>query len=85
MGNFLPHGTTNEKEWRALDPVRRRLLRLMADSRTNLRTASLAIERNASYLHQLSTVARPACSPRTTATCWPSTGAAAPALVERGA
>ncbi len=24
----------------------------MADSRTNLRTASLAIERNASYLHQ---------------------------------
>ena len=35
-----------------LDPVRRRLLRLMADSRTNLRTASLAIERNASYLHQ---------------------------------
>ena len=35
-----------------LDPVRRRLLRLMADSRTNLRTASLAIERNAFYLHQ---------------------------------
>ncbi len=35
-----------------LDPVRRRLLRLIADSRTNLRTASLAIERNASYLHQ---------------------------------
>ena len=35
-----------------LDPVRRRLLRLVADSRTNLRTASLAIERNASYLHQ---------------------------------
>ena len=32
--------------------MRRRLLRLMADSRTNLRTASLAIERNASYLHQ---------------------------------
>ena len=36
-----------------LDPVRRRLLRLMAEGRTNLRTASLAIERNASYLHQL--------------------------------
>ena len=32
--------------------MRRRLLRLMAESRTNLRTASLAIERNASYLHQ---------------------------------
>ena len=36
-----------------LDPVRRLLLRLMAEGRTNLRTASLAIERNASYLHQL--------------------------------
>ena len=35
-----------------LDPVRRRLLGLMAGSRTNLRTASLAIGRNASYLHQ---------------------------------
>ena len=35
-----------------LDPVRRRLLRLVAESRTNLRTASLAIERNAAYLHQ---------------------------------
>ena len=35
-----------------LDPVRRRLLRLVANSRTNLRTASLAIERNPTYLHQ---------------------------------
>ncbi|MCZ0934969.1 MAG: peptidase S24 [Gemmatimonadetes bacterium] len=35
-----------------LDPVRRRLLRLVAESRTNLRTASLTIERNAAYLHQ---------------------------------
>ena len=35
-----------------LDPVRRRLLRLVAESRSNLRMASLAIERNAAYLHQ---------------------------------
>ncbi len=35
-----------------LDPVRRRLLRLVADSRTNLRTASRAMERNPAYLHQ---------------------------------
>lgn len=35
-----------------LDPVRRRLLRLVAEGRTNLRAASLAIERNAAYLHQ---------------------------------
>ena len=35
-----------------LDPVRRRLLRLVANSRTNLRTASLAIDRNPTYLHQ---------------------------------
>ena len=35
-----------------LDPVRRRLVRLLADSRSNLRTASLAIERNPAYLHQ---------------------------------
>ena len=35
-----------------LDPVRRRLLRLVANSRTNLRAASLAIERNPTYLHQ---------------------------------
>lgn len=32
--------------------MRRRLLRLMAERRTNLRTASLAIERNPTYLHQ---------------------------------
>ena len=41
-----------KKDSEQLDPVRRRLLRLVADSRTNLRTASLAIERNSSYLHQ---------------------------------
>ena len=35
-----------------LDPVRRRLLRLLAESRSNLRTASLALGRNESYLHQ---------------------------------
>ena len=35
-----------------LDPVRRQLLRLLAESRSNLRTASLALGRNASYLHQ---------------------------------
>jgi len=40
------------KETDQLDPVRRRLLRMVADSDTNLRTASLAIERNAAYLHQ---------------------------------
>ena len=35
-----------------LDPVRRRLLRLLAESRSNLRMASLAISRNGAYLHQ---------------------------------
>jgi len=40
------------KETDQLDPVRRRLLGMVADSDTNLRTASLAIERNAAYLHQ---------------------------------
>ena len=41
-----------KKDADQLDPVRRRLLRMVADSSTNLRTASLAIERNSSYLHQ---------------------------------
>ncbi|MDE0358961.1 MAG: S24 family peptidase, partial [Gammaproteobacteria bacterium] len=41
-----------KKETGQLDPVRRRLLGMVADSDTNLRTASLAIERNAAYLHQ---------------------------------
>ncbi len=35
-----------------LDPVRRRLLGLLAENRSNLRTASLAIGRNPAYLHQ---------------------------------
>ena len=35
-----------------LDPVRTRLLRLLAANGSNLRTASLAIGRNAAYLHQ---------------------------------
>ncbi|WP_420449794.1 S24 family peptidase [Candidatus Palauibacter sp.] len=35
-----------------LDPVRRRLLRLLDESRTTMRTASQAIQRNDAYLHQ---------------------------------
>ena len=35
-----------------LDPVRRHLLRLLAEKRSNLRMASLALGRNESYLHQ---------------------------------
>ena len=35
-----------------LDPVRRRLLELLPKSRSNLRMASLALGRNAAYLHQ---------------------------------
>ena len=42
-----------------LDPVRRRLLRLIAESGTNLRTASLAIDRNPTYLHQFITRGTP--------------------------
>ena len=36
----------------ALDPVRRRVLQLLAANGSNLRTASLAMGRNAAYLHQ---------------------------------
>lgn len=36
----------------SLDPVRRRLLRLLAERRSNLRTASVAMGRNAAYLQQ---------------------------------
>ena len=35
-----------------MDPVRRRIRGLIAESRSNLRMASLAIGRNAAYLHQ---------------------------------
>ena len=35
-----------------LDPVRRQILRLIGEKRSNLRMASLAIGRNAAYLHQ---------------------------------
>ena len=35
-----------------LDPVRRRLLRLLDESRTTMRTASQLLDRNDSYLHQ---------------------------------
>jgi len=37
---------------KAPDPVRRRLLQLLAANGSNLRTASLAMGRNAAYLHQ---------------------------------
>ena len=66
MGNFPPMGR-RKKDADQLDPVRRRLLRMVADSSTNLRTASLAIERNSSYLHQFIHRARPRCWARTTA------------------
>ena len=36
----------------AMDPFRRRILGLVAQNRSNLRRASLAIGRNAAYLHQ---------------------------------
>ena len=36
----------------AMDPVRQRILGLIAQNRSNLRMASLAIGRNAAYLHQ---------------------------------
>ena len=36
----------------AMDPVRQRILGLIAENRSNLRMASLAIGRNAAYLHQ---------------------------------
>ena len=45
-------GTANGKDDAQLDPVRRRLLRLITDGRTNLHTAWFVIERNASYLQQ---------------------------------
>ena len=35
-----------------LDPVRRRILGLIGEKRSNLRMASVAIGRNAAYLHQ---------------------------------
>ena len=46
------HTMTQRENDRGLDPVRRRLLRLLAANGSNLRTASLAIGRNAAYLHQ---------------------------------
>lgn len=45
-------GRTRRNDGRPLDPVRRRLLSLVAESRLNLRAALLAIGRNAAYPHQ---------------------------------
>ena len=46
------HTMTQRENDKALDPVRRRLLQLLAANGSNLRTASLAMGRNAAYLHQ---------------------------------
>ncbi|MYJ16778.1 MAG: S24 family peptidase [Gemmatimonadetes bacterium] len=46
------HTMTQRENDKALDPVRRRLLQLLAANGSNLRTASLAMGRNAVYLHQ---------------------------------
>ena len=46
------HAMGKQKSTDQLDPVRRRLLQLLAANGSNLRTASLAIGRNAAYLHQ---------------------------------
>ena len=46
------HTMTQREDDTGLDPVRRRLLQLLAAHGSNLRTASLAIGRNAAYLHQ---------------------------------
>ena len=78
VGNLPLHGRTNGKNYAQLDPVRRRLLRLIAESRTNLRTASLAIDATPPTCTSSLTGARPACWPRTTARRWRSTWAAAP-------
>lgn len=43
---------TQRENDKALDPVRRRLLQLLTANGSNLRTASLAMGRNAAYLHQ---------------------------------
>ena len=43
---------TQRENDKALDPVRRRVLQLLAANGSNLRTASLAMGRNAAYLHQ---------------------------------
>ncbi len=46
------HTMKRRENDKALDPVRRRLLQLLAANGSNLRTASLAMGRNAAYLHQ---------------------------------
>ena len=45
-------GRATRYDGTAMDPVRQRILGLVAQNRSNLRMASLAIGRNAAYLHQ---------------------------------
>lgn len=45
-------GLSRKHDGTGMDPVRRRILGLVAESRSNLRMASHAIGKNASYLHQ---------------------------------
>ena len=51
-GYSNPMGRTKKKDATPLDPVRRRLLRLLAAKGSTLRTASLAMGRNDAYLQQ---------------------------------
>lgn len=48
----ISHALGQRENDEELDPVRTRLLQLLTATGSNLRTASLAIGRNAAYLHQ---------------------------------
>ena len=51
-GYFSPMGRKKRRSAARLDPVRKRLLRLLAAKGSNLRTASVAMGRNDAYLQQ---------------------------------
>ena len=52
MGRILATGSDIDEDDMEMDPVRRRILPRVKESRSNLRMASRAIGRNAAYLHQ---------------------------------
>ena len=52
MGRILATGSDIDEDDMEMDPVRRRILPRVKESRSNLRMASRTIGRNAAYLHQ---------------------------------
>ena len=78
VGRILATGRDIDKRRYGMDPVRRRILARVKESRSNLRMPRAPSGGTRPVCTSSSTAVRPECSPGTTGKHWPSTWVAAP-------